>query len=113
MNTNVHFIDQKMNEYWSSQRFEGFMSAKDFYVKSAEEAKNFTYYYYLGKHMSPEHIERYQRKLDLTPLYNLGQIEVTILDEAFDHFPDKVSIFEKIKNSKMTRSKLLINQSLE
>ena len=38
VNTNVHFIDQKMNDYWSNQRFEGYISAKDFYVKSAEEA---------------------------------------------------------------------------
>ena len=47
----MHFIDQKMYEYWSRQKFEGYMSAKDFYVKSAEDAQNFTYYYYIGKHM--------------------------------------------------------------
>ena len=34
-----------MHEYWSSSKFEGYMSAKDFYVKSAEGLKLEALYY--------------------------------------------------------------------
>lgn len=102
-----------MYEWWSSVRFEGHLSGKVYYVKGEEEARNFTYYYYNGTHMSPHCSEKYRRRLDLSQLYLAGETSILILDEEFDKFPDSVSIFEKIKKGKVGASKLLTRQTLE
>ena len=52
VNTSVHFVDQKMN-VMSPDNFNsgGYFSAKEFYVKSIEEAAQFSYKYYMGRQM--------------------------------------------------------------
>ena len=47
--------------------------------------------------MTPKHIESNQRYLDLTQVYNDGHFEITIEDEKFDFFPDKVKVKTKIQ----------------